>query len=429
MLKLNLGCSDRHLPGYVNVDVVMPADFLVDLSRRWPWEDSSVDEIVAEDIIEHLQYKITTMNELWRVLKPGGRVRIAVPTTDGPGAFQDPTHVSFWNRRSFLYYEAGNIYRERFAKAYGIEAAFRVLSEHIDNTMDGPRLTIDLAAVKAEARAEPLAEPANPNGDSVSHAAARALDKPSADVIAKLLRGGTPDVLGVMRIKNEAQWIHRSIESQLVVCDKVLVLDDGSTDGTQDIVRSFGDKCVLIQSPFTGVNEGRDKRHLLQHVVAVNPTWALWIDGDEVLEDNADKLLADELAIKNVASYLLPVLYFWDSLDQYRVDGVYANFHRASLFRVAGQATARLHFATSGGEADLHNGGNCPQGLDGAVLFSKLRIKHYGYLTWEQRQKKYEWYNRIDPNNEAEDCYRHIVAIPGARHAPGPTELRKWEER
>jgi hypothetical protein len=82
------------------------------------------------------------------VLKPGGTAEITVPTTDGPGAFQDPTHVSFWNRRSFLYYEAGSPYREERASHYGINAKFRVVREQTERTTDGPRLTIVLEAVK-----------------------------------------------------------------------------------------------------------------------------------------------------------------------------------------------------------------------------------------------------------------------------------------
>jgi SAM-dependent methyltransferase len=148
-MRINLGCSDRHLAGFVNVDLVPPADLCCDLNAdSWPWQTSSVEEIVAADVIEHLHDKLHTMNEIWRVLKPGGVVTIVVPTTEGSGAFQDPTHVSFWNRRSFLYYEAGNLYRERFAITYGIQAAFRVVREQIDPTMDGPKLTIILAAVK-----------------------------------------------------------------------------------------------------------------------------------------------------------------------------------------------------------------------------------------------------------------------------------------
>ena len=99
-MKLNLGCCDAPLGGYVNVDLVPGpgVDQVADLRQSWPWPDNSVEYIRAWDIVEHLPDKIFTMNETWRVLQPGGRVEIAVPTTDGTGAFQDPTHVSFWNR-------------------------------------------------------------------------------------------------------------------------------------------------------------------------------------------------------------------------------------------------------------------------------------------------------------------------------------------
>jgi len=149
-MKLNLGCCDAPVAGYVNVDMVSSPGFhvVVDLRQPWPWPDNSVSHIRAFDIVEHLPDKILTMNELWRVLAPGDTVEIAVPTTDGSGAFQDPTHVSFWNRRSFLYYEAGNPYRERFARSYGIRAKFQTSRERMEKTIDGPRLVIELKAVK-----------------------------------------------------------------------------------------------------------------------------------------------------------------------------------------------------------------------------------------------------------------------------------------
>ena len=37
-------------------------------------------------------------------LAPGGWFFIEVPSTDGPGAWQDPTHKSYWNHNSFHYY-------------------------------------------------------------------------------------------------------------------------------------------------------------------------------------------------------------------------------------------------------------------------------------------------------------------------------------
>ena len=149
-LRLNLGCCDMPLSGFVNVDVIPGAgvDQVADLRQPWPWTDHTVDYIRAFDIIEHLPDKIHTMNELWRVLRPGGRAEIAVPNTEGSGAFQDPTHVSFWNRRSFLYYEAANPYRERFAQHYRICAKVRIVQERMDQSVDGPRLMITLEAVK-----------------------------------------------------------------------------------------------------------------------------------------------------------------------------------------------------------------------------------------------------------------------------------------
>jgi len=151
-IRLNLGCCDHRVPGYQGIDICGgPAvDQVVDLSKApWPWEDSSVQEILAADVIEHLPNKTATMNELWRVLEPGGCVKIVVPTTDGPGAFQDPTHVSFWNRNSFHYFEDRNIYRERFAKSYGIQARFRIVDASTKSSQDGPKLYIVLEAVKA----------------------------------------------------------------------------------------------------------------------------------------------------------------------------------------------------------------------------------------------------------------------------------------
>jgi GT2 family glycosyltransferase len=128
--------------------IAAPGVIAPDLRKPWPWPDNSVEHVRAWDLLTHLPDKIFTMNELWRILQPRGTAEIILRTTDGAGAFQDPMAVSFWNRRSFLYYEAGDPYRERFARQYGIQAKFRTLQERIDPTADGPRLTIILQAVK-----------------------------------------------------------------------------------------------------------------------------------------------------------------------------------------------------------------------------------------------------------------------------------------
>lgn len=103
---LNLGCGDQPKPGFLNVDIhrYPGVDKVVDLRKKWPWKDCSIEWISASEVAEHLPDPIHFMNEAWRVLKPGGHLDMVVPSSDARGAFQDPTHKSFWNYNSFLYY-------------------------------------------------------------------------------------------------------------------------------------------------------------------------------------------------------------------------------------------------------------------------------------------------------------------------------------
>ena len=66
--------------------------------------DDSIGVIRAVDFLEHVADKVTLMNEIYRVLAPGGMLLSLTPSTDGRGAFCDPTHVAYWNELSFRYY-------------------------------------------------------------------------------------------------------------------------------------------------------------------------------------------------------------------------------------------------------------------------------------------------------------------------------------
>lgn len=148
-VKLNLGCSDRHMKGYVNVDVCQPCDQIADLTAPWPWFTSSVAEIMAWDIFEHLPSKLHTMNEAHRVLLPGGRLDLLVPTTDGRGAFQDPTHQSFWTPNDLFYWCEHFAEWQRFHVSYGITARYRAVKvEHSPYPNQVWKLHAILEAVK-----------------------------------------------------------------------------------------------------------------------------------------------------------------------------------------------------------------------------------------------------------------------------------------
>ena len=98
MLKLNLGCGNKRMPGFVNVDKFGSPDLRHDLEVfPWPWPDNSVGEVVMNHVLEHLGESTATflgiMKELYRVCAGGARVVIAVPHPRSDDFLNDPTHV------------------------------------------------------------------------------------------------------------------------------------------------------------------------------------------------------------------------------------------------------------------------------------------------------------------------------------------------
>ena len=235
-------------------------------------------------------------------------------------------------------------------------------------------------------------------------------------------------ILCAMRVKNEAQHMAAVLEQALRLCDVAYVFDDHSTDETVAICERFAPRVIVYRSPFQGLDEARDKNFLLEHIIEAGPEWVLWIDGDEVLERTApEQILAATTQWTNVAAASLRVAYLWDDPRYVRVDGIFGAFKRPSLFRLAGQDQTKVRFRATGWGGNFHCG-NVPEGLVGERRDLPVRLKHYGYLTLQQREAKFRFYTREDPGNSLEDNYRHILGAPGSRLAPGPVRLQPWAE-
>jgi glycosyltransferase involved in cell wall biosynthesis len=107
LLKIDMGGGLFPREGYKTIDQE-DGDITCDLNEGIPLDDNSVGVLNASHVIEHLRDPIKTMREIHRVLAPGGWAFIEVPSTEGNGAWCDPTHVSFWNEDSFPYYTNRN---------------------------------------------------------------------------------------------------------------------------------------------------------------------------------------------------------------------------------------------------------------------------------------------------------------------------------
>jgi len=106
-VRYNLGCGADHREGFTNVDLpgCPGADLYFDLRGDWTFApDGTAGFVFSSNLFEHLPDKFHTMNELYRIMAPGARAELHIPSTDGRGAWQDPTHVSFWNKNSWRYW-------------------------------------------------------------------------------------------------------------------------------------------------------------------------------------------------------------------------------------------------------------------------------------------------------------------------------------
>ena len=82
-MKLHLGCGNKKIAGMVNIDSVLSCqpDLLHDLAKPLPYQDLSIDEILAEDLLEHFDkyMRFIVLGDWVRVLKIGGIITLRVP--------------------------------------------------------------------------------------------------------------------------------------------------------------------------------------------------------------------------------------------------------------------------------------------------------------------------------------------------------------
>lgn len=96
-----------------------------------PFSDDFFDSVSAFDFIEHIPRQmvidgvvalpfIALMNEVWRVLKPGGFFYAVTPAFPAAEAFQDPTHVNIITKKTHEYFCG----KESYGRNYGFEGNF-----------------------------------------------------------------------------------------------------------------------------------------------------------------------------------------------------------------------------------------------------------------------------------------------------------------
>lgn len=118
MIKLDVGCGSSKKVGFLGMDILKfeNVDIVHDLSSYpWPFEDSVVEELVMDNVLEHLERPLKVIEEVYRISSNNGKLKITVPYFRSLFAFIDPTHINFFSLHWFDYFDKSKSLAKKYA--------------------------------------------------------------------------------------------------------------------------------------------------------------------------------------------------------------------------------------------------------------------------------------------------------------------------
>jgi GT2 family glycosyltransferase len=232
-----------------------------------------------------------------------------------------------------------------------------------------------------------------------------------------------PTLFAVYRVKNGGEIFRRSLESTSKFVDGIAVFNDHSEDDTKKIAESFEKVEVVHDSNYPDFNERRDRNQAIDLARRFNPTWILTIDADEIFEDKMNRDRVEELMRPKrpeVRAYGFQFYTFWRGEELWRADGIFGRMWNFRMFKDLPEMRI-----TQGTKQGLHCG-NTPYVPPLHRVMSGIRIKHYGYTTPAECERKFEFYEDLDKDKRPDligaENYAHLIDETNMRLMP-------WREK
>ncbi|UNC91156.1 glycosyltransferase [Candidatus Contubernalis alkaliaceticus] len=203
------------------------------------------------------------------------------------------------------------------------------------------------------------------------------------------------ELAAMMPVYNEAaQYLEQTLEHLDKLVEAIVIWDDGSTDNTGEICQSFkkvkyhrSDERLFTQ------NESLLRSRLWNLTIQLKPQWILALDADENFEERAEAEFRSLLKQQDFQAVDFRLFDFWNGF-QCRVDGGWNPWIKFNRMLVKYDPSLSDQWC----QEDLHCGRfpleyyNIPYAFQ-----SDLRIKHFGWMKIEDRQRKYDFYTNKRP--------------------------------
>ena len=218
-------------------------------------------------------------------------------------------------------------------------------------------------------------------------------------------------VIAGITTKNEDWIIEKTLRSLNQYCEKIVVYDDGSTDKTEEICRSF-DKVIWRVRDYNPDplkrEEGLHRLKLVQLLKEFDPDYALLLDADEIPTPSIVSFINN--ADENVGLWRSAMINLWEDETKYRVDSYRTKFGtnvqwdpfvsnawvKYPLMKFDKKATYKYDVDQQWGGCSRYH--PAPENVSGPVKEQEdFCVIHYGKLSdFYKSGKKIEYVSKID---------------------------------
>lgn len=219
-------------------------------------------------------------------------------------------------------------------------------------------------------------------------------------------------LIALIAFRDEMRFLPGLFENLAGQVDGIVALDDGSTDGSDEFVRTQPVVLELLSVPPGAQEEledGRNHRALTEAAWEHEPDWLLGIDADERVERSFRARAEREIDRVERAGYDSLWVRFrelWDAPDRYRCDGQWGHKRKACLFEARRDHVfddRRVHAIWA--SQDRSNDER-PMG--------DLFLYHLRMMRPEDRAARVARYRRIDPDSEWQEIgYDYLLDVDG----------------
>jgi len=127
-MKINLGCGKDIKKGFINVDKMkLPeVDVVCNIEgKKLPFKTNSVEVVVLNHVLEHIQNLELLLKEIYRVCKSNARIYIRVPYFSHESAFSHYQHIRRFTWTTF------DLFAPNHAEHFHTDIKFRVLKKEL----------------------------------------------------------------------------------------------------------------------------------------------------------------------------------------------------------------------------------------------------------------------------------------------------------